>query len=186
MICWQCHEPTSGSVCVGCGTLQPPPPTNDPYAVLGLDRAFHIDDREIDDAWRSLSRKIHPDRWAGKAAVFRRMSLQWTALANEARRILKDPISRARYLATGNPKPAERGGPQPDHDFLEQMFDLQMMYDEDPEGSRETVQHMWDTQQADLDQQFRAWEAGQGSLEGVEMTLAKLQYLKTARTQTGA
>ena len=186
MICWQCHEPITGSVCVGCGALQPPPPTNDPYAVLGLQRAFHIEDCAVDDAWRELSRKVHPDRWAGKPAVFRRMSLQWTALANEAKRILKDPLSRARYLATGNPKPPERGGPQPDNDFLEQMFDLQMMHDEDPEGTRETVQQMWDTQRAVLDKQFRDWEADEGSLEGVEMTLAKLQYLNTARHQTGA
>ena len=45
---------------------------------------------------------------------------------------------------------------------------------------------MWDTQREVLDKQFRDWEADEGSLEGVEMTLAKLQYLNTARHQTGA
>ena len=186
MICWQCHEPIRGSVCVGCDALQPPPAENDPFAVLGLDRVFHIEDQDIDDAWRSISRKVHPDRWVGKSAVFRRMSLQWTALINEARRILKDPLSRARYLATGNPKPPERGGLQPDAEFLEHIFDLQMMREGDPEGTRTTILSMWDTHRALLDETFRNWEAEQGSLEGVEMILAKLQYLNTARTHSEA
>ena len=173
-------------MCVGCGALQPPPPSNDPYAVLGLDRAFHIEPSAIDDAWRAVSRKVHPDRWAGKPAVFRRMSLQWTALINEAKRILHDPLSRARYLATGDPKPKERGGPQPDGAFLEQMFELQMMKNIDPEVARETVSDMWDTHRAALDRIFLEWETNHGSLDEVEMILAKLQYLNTARNQTGA
>jgi hypothetical protein len=114
------------------------------------------------------------------------MSLQWTALVNEARRILKDPLSRARYLATGNPKPQERGGIQPDGDFLEQIFDLQMMRQSDPEGTRTTILTMWDTHRALLDETFRTWESDQGSLDGVEMILAKLQYLNTARKQNEA
>ena len=186
MICWQCHEPTGGAVCVGCGSLQPPPAKNDPYAVLGLSRAFHIEESDVEDAWRSVSRKVHPDRWAGKPAVFRRMSLQWTALVNEAKRILTDPLSRARYLATGDPKPKERGGPQPDGDFLEQIFELQMMRDADPEATRKTVLTMWDTHRNHLDKTFLEWENNNGSLEEVEMILAKLQYLNTARNQTGA
>jgi curved DNA-binding protein CbpA len=114
------------------------------------------------------------------------MSLQWTAAINEAKRILKDPLSRARYLATGNPKPIERGGPQPDGDFLETIFDLQMMTEADPDGARKTVQTMWDTHHGQLEQTFSSWEAGEASLDGVEMILAKLQYLNTARNHTGA
>lgn len=186
MICWQCHEPTQGAVCVGCGSLQPPPPKPDPYVILGLKRSYAIEGAEVDQAWRSISRQVHPDRWAGKPAVFRRMSLQWTAAINEARRILKDPLSRARYLATGNPKPLERGGPQPDGDFLETIFDLQMMTEADPNGARKTVQTMWDTHHGQLEQTFSSWEAGEASLDGVEMILAKLQYLNTARNHTGA
>ena len=114
------------------------------------------------------------------------MSLQWTAAVNEAKRILKDPLSRARYLATGNPQPPERGGQQPDNDFLETIFDLQMMSAADPEDARTTVQSMWDSHYAQLEQTFAEWEAGASSLDGVEMLLAKLQYLNTARKQTSA
>ena len=185
MICWQCHEPTSAAACIGCGALQPPPAENDPYKVLNIPRVYHLDLVDIDNAWRTISRTVHPDKWAGKKAVFRRMSLQWTALANEARRILKDPMSRARYLSTGDPKPPERGGPKLDNAFLESMFDLQMMAADNPDMAKEQVLTMWDREQNQLNSIFRDWEAGSGTLDGIDIILAKLQYLKTARTQTG-
>ena len=61
-----------------------------------------------------------------------------------------------------------------------------MMTAADPDGARETVRQLWDTHRNQLDDAFRAWESGDGTLDGVEMILAKLQYLNTARTQTGA
>ena len=186
MICWQCHEATQAAVCVGCGALQPPPPKPDPYVVLGLKRRFAVDEETVTDAWRKVSRAVHPDRWAGKPAVFRRMSLQWTASVNEAKRILIDPLSRAWYLATGTPRPPEVGGVQPDADFLEDIFELQMLGAENPEAAKKTVLEMWDTHRNQLDTAFEQWETGEGSLDGVEMLLAKLQYLNTARSQTGA
>lgn len=170
---------------MGCGALQPPPAEADPYAVLGLKRSFAVDTDSIDNAWRTVSRAVHPDRWAGKPAVFRRMSLQWTASVNESKRILSDPLSRAWYLATGTPRPPEVGGTQPDGEFLETIFELQMLGAENPDAAKETVREMWDTHRNQLDAAFERWEAGEGELKGVEMLLAKLQYLQTARAQTG-
>ena len=186
MICWQCHEPAGAAVCVSCGALQPPPAENEPFTVLGLPRAYHLQAKDIDDAWRRISRSVHPDKWAGKQAVYRRMSLQWTALVNDARRILKDPMSRARYLSTGDPKPPESRGPQLDQNFLEEIFDLQMSSAEEPDKARDRVRAMWDHEQQLLNTAFHEWEAGSGDLDGVDVILAKLQYLKTARAQTGA
>ena len=70
--------------------MQPPPPKADPFVVLGLERRFAVEPDTVESAWRAVSRAVHPDRWAGKSAVFRRMSLQWTASVNEAKRILSD------------------------------------------------------------------------------------------------
>ncbi len=41
---------------------------------------------------------VHPDRFATASAVEKRVAMQWSARANEAYRILKDPLSRARYM----------------------------------------------------------------------------------------
>ena len=61
-----------------------------------------------------------------------------------------------------------------------------MMSAADPDAARETVRQMWDTHRQQLDEAFMLHESGDGTLDGVEMILAKLQYLNTARTQTGA
>jgi len=41
---------------------------------------------------------VHPDRFATASAVEKRVAMQWSARANEAYRILKDPLARARYM----------------------------------------------------------------------------------------
>lgn len=146
--------------------------------MLGLERRFHLDPKDVDAAWRDRNRKVHPDRFAGKSAVERRMSLQWTATLNEARRVLRDPPSRARYLATGRTRPAEEGGPALDPDFLEEMFDLRMEADADPAGVLPRAESWRDSIRADLDGVFSAWEAGSGGLGRVEELLARLKYLE--------
>ena len=180
MVCWKCHEGVQGPVWVGCGAIQPPRPDADYFDVLGLERRYHLDGRALEKAFRAVSRKVHPDRFTKRAAVERRMSLQWTATVNTARRVLKDPVTRAHYLATGKARPPERGGPQPDPDFLEEMFELQSEARSAPEAVRERV----NTLRAELDQaleaRFTAWEAGEGDLESVDLLLAHLRYLATA------
>ena len=52
-------------------------------------------------------------------------SLQWTALLNEAKRVLSNANIRARYLATGKVKPKEVGGPRLSGEFLEYIFDAE-------------------------------------------------------------
>jgi molecular chaperone HscB len=135
---------------------------------------------QIEEAWRGISRSVHPDRFAGKSAVMRRMSLQWTAAINSARTDLKDPERRARLLATGDPNPPEtRRAPQ-DQEFLEEIFELQMGAEDDPEGTRQQASQMQDRERAQLDAIFTAWESGQGDLLEVERILGRLRYLNTA------
>ena len=131
----------------------------------------------LDAALRRLRSLVHPDRFSGRSAVERRMSLQWTALLNEARRVLRDPVSRARYLATGRVRPAEERGPALDPDFLEQMFELRMQADLDPESVLEQAVAVQTALRADLDDIFSRWEQGMGGLDTVEERLARLKYI---------
>ncbi len=184
MICWQCHEPTQSAVCVGCGVIQPPPPDPDPFVILGLERRFHLTEAEIDDKWRAVSRLVHPDRFTSKPAVLRRMSLQWTAAINGARRDLRDPDRRARLLATGDPNPPETNKAPADADFLEMVFELQMGANADPEGTRQRATELRDRERTRLDEIFSAWEANGEPLYAVEQILGRIRFLQTAITQT--
>jgi molecular chaperone HscB len=176
-ICFNCNEAVKGPVCVGCSALQPPPRELDPFGLLGLPRRFHIDDAAVDDAYRTVTRRVHPDKFAGRPAVERRMSLQWTATLNEARRVLKDPDKRARLLATGQAEPREKGGPKLDPAFLAEIFEWREQDEERPGALSDLAREREAELRAELDALFTAWESGAGDLSLVEDRLARLKYV---------
>jgi molecular chaperone HscB len=176
MRCWTCHEPVSGAVCVGCGAVQPPPPKPDPFAVLGLAPRYHLDAGDVEERYRSLARQVHPDRFVSRPAVERRMALQWTAAANDARRVLKDPVRRAWQLATGRPTPPERGA-RLDPAFLAEMFELREAEEEAPGSAAARAAELRDELEAELDALFTTWERGEGDLAQVEDRLSRLNYV---------
>lgn len=178
MICWKCHEAVEGPVCVGCGAVQPPPAKLDVYTLLGLPRRYHLDVAHVEEAYRAKARLVHPDKFAGKPAVERRMSLQWTASLNEARRILKDPVLRARWLATGRAEPGETDGPKLDPDFLEEIFAWRELDEERPGALTEQASTRAQALRDEIDAMFTAWEQGRGDLAHVEDRLARLKYVQ--------
>lgn len=177
VLCWKCREATEGVRCAGCGALQHPPARADLFEVLELKRSYHLDREVLDSAWRARSRLTHPDRFAGASAVERRMAMQWTATLNEARLVLRNPVSRAWYLATGSGRPPESAGPSLSPDFLEEIFDLRMQAMEEPESVRARVEAIKAELDAEIDSIFLAWEEGRGDLSAVPERLSRLKYV---------
>jgi molecular chaperone HscB len=71
----------------------------DHFARLGLPAALELEPATLDRAYFALQRQWHPDRFVAKPADQRaRASIEAAAL-NDAYRTLKDPLSRAFYLA---------------------------------------------------------------------------------------
>jgi len=66
--------------------------------VLGVQPRYDLDLADLEDRYRDLSRKLHPDRFAKADPRARRASLQRSVQLNEAWRALKDPFRRAEYL----------------------------------------------------------------------------------------
>lgn len=185
MNCWTCREPVQGPVCPSCGALQPPPPPEfDHFAFLGLPRRHGLAKKDIESAWRALSRKVHPDRFTGRKAVERRMALQWTARAHEARAVLKDPHRRALYLATGAAELPEKGGPDVGADFLEQVFELQMAARTGEADVAERVSSATAELEDALEAVLLAHDNDNGPLDDVPVFIARLRYLRTARALT--
>ncbi|HKC60230.1 MAG TPA: Fe-S protein assembly co-chaperone HscB [Myxococcales bacterium] len=147
--CWSCgaaRAPTD-ALCPSCGKVQPPPQPEgvvDRFAVMGLPRSYELDERALEETFRSLSRKLHPDRFARATPRERRFSLEQTTLLNDAYRTLRDPVRRAeQLLALRGVKVAgeERGGaavmPQ---EFLEQALeDREKLLEAKSEGGPEAV-----------------------------------------------
>ena len=70
----------------------------DYFALFQLPRQYAVDQAALDAAWKRVSMQVHPDRFATASPVEKRVAMQWSSRANEAYRILREPLARARYL----------------------------------------------------------------------------------------
>ena len=97
--CWSCKGPVAAQVstCATCGAVQPPG-TADAFARLGIDRAFAIEQADLDRQYFGFQRRLHPDRFANRSARERALAQQQAAAINDAYETLKDPLRRAVLL----------------------------------------------------------------------------------------
>jgi molecular chaperone HscB len=97
----------------------------DPFATLGLDRAFDVDLRAVEKTHRELSRALHPDRFVQAPASERKAALEKAVAVNEAWRIVRDPIRRAEaLLGLAGVSVAEDKAPRAGPEFLMEMMEL--------------------------------------------------------------
>ncbi|HEY9275503.1 MULTISPECIES: Fe-S protein assembly co-chaperone HscB [Achromobacter] len=71
---------------------------DDHFGLFGLPARFDLNAQTLESAWRAVAAQVHPDRYATASPAERRVAMQWAARANEAYRLLRDPMLRARYL----------------------------------------------------------------------------------------
>src|SRR5436305_5556254 len=95
--CWSCGDMRAAQFCTSCGKVQPPAPV-DYFSFFGLPRKLNIDTAVLEREFYSLSRKLHPDIYAGSKAQEQEWSLEQSSRLNDAYRTLKDPIRRTEYL----------------------------------------------------------------------------------------
>ena len=70
----------------------------DAFDVLGLEPAFELDVKALEQRYRDLQRALHPDKFAKAPASERRASLSRAVSVNEAYRKLRDDLTRAETL----------------------------------------------------------------------------------------
>jgi molecular chaperone HscB len=68
------------------------------FDLFGLPARFEVDGEALERSYRDIQSKVHPDRFAHAGDAERRASLQWTTRVNEAFRVLKNPVARAKHL----------------------------------------------------------------------------------------
>ena len=69
-----------------------------PFELLGMEARYAVARPELDRVHRELSKTLHPDRHRDKPASERRLLLERAMQVNEAYRVVKDPVRRARAL----------------------------------------------------------------------------------------
>src|SRR5271167_4543776 len=70
----------------------------DYFSFFNLPRKLTLDVVALEKQFYVLSRKLHPDRFAGKTVAEQEAALKQSSLLNDAYRTLKDPIARTEYL----------------------------------------------------------------------------------------
>jgi molecular chaperone HscB len=84
-----------------------------------------VDAVALERAYREIQSRVHPDRFARAGDAERRASLQWTTRVNEAYRMLRSPVQRAKYLLELNGVDlAFESNTQMPADFLARQLEL--------------------------------------------------------------
>ena len=96
---------------------------DDDFTLFGLPQRFALDRNALDDCWRALQAKVHPDRFASDGASAQRLAMQWAVRVNEAYQRLKVPLQRGAYLCElrGVPIQADNNTAMPTAFLMQQM-----------------------------------------------------------------
>ena len=99
--------------------------TRDFFELFGLPDSYDIDLPQLSSRYRKLQATVHPDKFASASDLERRLSVQNSALINEAYQTLRHPLSRAQYMLQlrGADLSTESSAPM-DPEFLMQQMRL--------------------------------------------------------------
>jgi molecular chaperone HscB len=176
--CWSCGDMRAAHFCVSCGKLQPAVPT-DYFTFFGLPRKLNIDVAELEREFHRLSRKLHPDVYAGAGGPEAAWSLEKSSQLNDAYRTLRDPISRTAYLlklegvqleeqSKAATDKARASGEEKKQvvppDLLEEVFELNMQLEELRAGKKmgeveDSLEGELQQKKNDLEQKLAATDA---------------------------
>jgi molecular chaperone HscB len=182
--CWNCQAQTDGALfCPSCGKIAPAPRGETFFDVFGLPASPKLDEKALEERFRELSLKLHPDRFAQAAPKERLLSLERTTTLNDAYRTLKDPTRRAFYLLKlqGIDLDREDAGAQTAMPlpFLEEVMALREALDaleekKDLDGAQKMAEDVAKRQKAALAAAFDALE--QKDAKKASHELAQVRY----------
>jgi molecular chaperone HscB len=95
----------------------------DHFTLFGLPRTQALDIEALENCFRAVQAKVHPDKHAHAGDADRRLAMQWATRVNEAFQTLKSPGRRARYLLAllGHDPQIESNTAMPAEFLMQQM-----------------------------------------------------------------
>ena len=161
------------------------------FDLFGLPMAFEIPVEELSERYRELQRVVHPDRFANASDQERRLAVHGASLINEAFEVLRNPLSRARYLLFLRGIEADAAsGTTTDSLFLMEQMELREALAEarahaDPYGVIASVLQRLNTQRealiAALAEQFA--DPTPEHLEAAGENVRKMQFVEKLRRE---
>ena len=118
--------------------------TQDHFALFGLTRAFALDTNALEQHYRELQIRVHPDKHAHLSDAERRLAMQWSTQVNEAYRTLRQPLRRAQYLLhlAGIDVQLEHNTAMPQEFLMQQMEWREAVEEARTGGDNHALEHL--------------------------------------------
>lgn len=168
--------PPEAHFCPQCEHVLPLPRQRDYFTFFGLPRRLVLDAGDLEQRFRALSRKFHPDFFYNAPPAERLASLERSSYLNDGYRVLREPIARIEYLLDLEGLAPTRGeaGIKVPAALLQEVFTLNEELDEirearesggDPgrlrarlEEARKPIEAKRDAHERDLETLSAAWD----------------------------
>lgn len=93
------------------------------FNLFHLEPSFNIDTEALEQTYRALAARFHPDKFASASAFEQKQAVMMSSTINDAYRTLKSPIDRAAYLLKSQNIDADA----PEHTSFSPEFLMQQM-----------------------------------------------------------
>ena len=93
------------------------------FNLFQLEPSFNIDTEALEQTYRALAARFHPDKFASASAFEQKQAVMMSSTINDAYRTLKSPIDRAAYLLKSQNIDADA----PEHTSFSPEFLIQQM-----------------------------------------------------------
>ena len=168
----------------GAGTRQVDDPvklSSDFFEIFSIPVAWQVERSHLDAMYRKLQQEFHPDRYASKGAVEKRLAVQTASLINQAYDTLKSPLKRAQYLLELKQIDASQDSHiTSDGAFLMQQIELREALSEAPDAAdpfaaldslRSGVVSAYSQQQVDFQAEYQS-----DNYDDALNSVAKMQF----------
>lgn len=191
--------PVDDHFCPQCSRILALGRHGDYFSFLGLPRQLTLAPAELEQRFRDLSRKFHPDYYYNASPTERLASLERASYLNDAYRTLRNPATRIEHLlaieglAPVKSADSESGAAKVPPGLLEEVFELNEQLDEirearesgaDPgalaarlQSARAPIEQKRQTHEQQLETLAAQWDAQResGSTESRRATLEALR-----------
>ncbi|WP_127203246.1 Fe-S protein assembly co-chaperone HscB [Neisseria meningitidis] len=127
------------------------------FTLFQLEPAFDIGAENLEQTYRSLAARFHPDKFASASAFEQKQAVMMSSTINDAYRTLRNPIDRAAYLL----KTLGIDADAPEHtsfapDFLMQQMEWrETLMEARAESDLKTLENLNDEIRAEQEKLFR-------------------------------
>ena len=126
------------------------------FTLFQLEPAFDIDAESLEQTYRALAARFHPDKFASASAFEQKQAVMMSSTINDAYRTLKNPIDRAAYLLKTlgiDPDAPEHTSFAPDF-LIQQMEWRETLMEAREENDLKTLENLNDEIRAEQEKLF--------------------------------